>query len=149
MRKVILILITSIYCCGVATVFADNNSSIEFLNSNKKFPFSEAVRVGNVLYLSGQLGIVPGSSKLAAGGIEGETRQTMQNIKVTLEKYGYSMSDLVKCTAMLADIKEWGAFNKVYKSFFSERYPARSALGVNGLALNARIEIECIAAVDK
>jgi reactive intermediate/imine deaminase len=87
--------------------------------------------------------------KLAPGGIEQEAKQTMENIKTSLEAHGYSVSNIVKCTVMLADISEWGTFNEVYKSFFSNRYPARSALGANGLALGARVEIECIAVVDK
>lgn len=133
--------------------FAEPGGSVEFLNSGKvlpsNLPFSEAVRVGNVLYLSGQVGIVPGSMKLAAGGLEEEARQTMENIRTSLEAHGYAMSDLVKCTVMLADMSEWRAFNEVYKSFFPGRYPARSALGANGLALGARVEVECIAALSK
>jgi 2-iminobutanoate/2-iminopropanoate deaminase len=125
--------------------------SIEYLNSGKvlpkNLPFSEAVRVGNTVYLSGQIGIAPGTMKLVPGGMVEEARQTMENIKASLEANGYSMSDLVKCTVMLADISEWGAFNQVYKSYFSGHYPARSALGANGLALGARVEVECIAAV--
>jgi reactive intermediate/imine deaminase len=126
---------------------------IEYLNSGKvlpaTLPFSEGVRVGNTLYLSGQLGIVPGTMKLAAGGIAEETRQAMQNIKTSLEANGYALTNLVKCTAMLADMSEWGAFNDVYKTFFPVHYPARSAFGTSGLALGARVEIECIAAVAK
>jgi 2-iminobutanoate/2-iminopropanoate deaminase len=102
--------------------------------------------VGNTLYLSGQIGIVPGSMKLVEGGIKTEARQTMENIKATLEAHGYAMTDVVKCTVMLADMSEWGTFNEVYKSFFSGRYPARSAFGANGLAIGARVEVECIAA---
>jgi reactive intermediate/imine deaminase len=142
-------------CCiltGTHDVLAAESGSIEFLNSGKvlptTLPFSEAVRVGNVLYLSGQIGIVPGSMKLAPGGLKEETRQTMENIKTSLEAHGYSLSDLIKCTVMLADISEWAAFNEVYKTFFQKRFPARSALGTNGLALGARVEVECIAAVD-
>jgi 2-iminobutanoate/2-iminopropanoate deaminase len=78
-----------------------------------------------------------------------EAKQTMENIKASLEAHGYSISDLVKCTVMLADISEWEAFNEVYKSFFGKRYPARSALGASGLALGARVEVECIAATAK
>lgn len=126
---------------------------IEYLNSGKvlpaTLPFSEGVRVGNTLYLSGQLGIVPGSMKLAAGGIAEETRQAMQNIKASLEANGYALTNLVKCTAMLADMSEWGAFNDVYKTFFPVHFPARSAFGTSGLALGARVEIECVAAVAK
>jgi 2-iminobutanoate/2-iminopropanoate deaminase len=123
---------------------------IEFLNSGKvvpaTLPFSEAVRVGDVLYLSGQIGLVPGTMKLVEGGIQAQARQTMDNIKTSLEAHGYALRDLVKCTVMLADISEWGAFNEVYKTFFAGRFPARSALGANGLALGARVEIECMAA---
>lgn len=128
-------------------------AAVEFLNSGKvlptDLPFSEAVRVGNLLYLSGQIGVVPGTMKLVPGGLQAEAKQTMQNIRTSLETHGYSMSDLVKCTVMLADISEWAAFNEVYKTFFSQRYPARTALGANGLALGARVEVECIAAARK
>ncbi|RZV37470.1 MAG: RidA family protein [Chromatiales bacterium] len=110
-------------------------------------PFSSAVRVDNTLYLSGNLGNIPGTLELAEGGIEGETRQTMDNIKTVLEQFGSSMNDVVKCTVFLADMAEWGAMNSVYKTYF-ENPPARSALGASGLALGARVEIECIAVVE-
>lgn len=110
-------------------------------------PFSSAVRVGNTLYLSGNLGNVPGSNELVTGGIRDETRQTMENMKAVLEQFGSSMDRVVKCTVFLADIGEWGAMNEVYRTYFSKP-PARSALGASGLALNARVEIECIATVD-
>jgi 2-iminobutanoate/2-iminopropanoate deaminase len=71
----------------------------------------------------------------------------MENIKKLLEAHGYSMKQLVKCTVMLADMADWPAFNEIYKSFFSGKYPARSAFGTTGLALGARVEVECIAAV--
>ena len=108
-------------------------------------PFSEAVRVGDTLYLSGQLGIAPGTRAVVAGGIAAETKQTMDNIGVTLRKYGLTHGDLVKCTVFLADMAEWGAMNSVYMTYFQPgKFPARSALGVNGLALGARTEIECL-----
>jgi 2-iminobutanoate/2-iminopropanoate deaminase len=112
-------------------------------------PFSPAVRVGNMLYLAGQIGTPPDASGgVVAGGIEAETRQTMNNIKDVLEKTGSDMDHVVKCTVFMADMKEWDAMNVVYRTYFrSGRFPARSALGVNGLALNARVEIECIATV--
>ena len=69
----------------------------------------------------------------------------MENIEATLEAHGFTMEDLVKCTVMLADISEWAAFNEVYESYFEERFPARSAFGANGIALGARVEVECIA----
>lgn len=128
---------------------ADQVPAVEFLNSGKvlptNLPFSEAVRVGNTLYLSGQIGIAPGTLKLVPGGVREEARQVMENIRTTLEAHGRSMRDVVKCTVMLADISEWAAFNEVYKTYFSAPYPARSALGANGLALGARVEVECIA----
>lgn len=132
---------------------AGQPGKIEFLNSGKvlpaTLPFSEAVRVGSTLYLSGQIGVVPGTLELVPGGIKEESRQTMENISTSLQAHGYSMRDVVKCTVMLADISEWAAFNEVYRGFFSGRYPARSALGANGLALGARVEVECIAARDQ
>lgn len=112
-----------------------------------KLPFSEAVRVGDLLFLSGQIGNIPGTLELAAGGIAGQTRQTLQNIEATLKKYGASMDDVVKCTVFMADISQWAEMNEVYVTFFKQHYPARSALGANGLALGALTEIECIAAL--
>ncbi len=106
-------------------------------------PFSEAVRVGDMLYLSGQLGILPGSTELAGGGIEGEARQTMDNIKAVLERYGSSMDRVVKCTVMMADIAEWSKFNEVYVTYFPGPKPARSAFAASGLALGAKVEVEC------
>ena len=107
-------------------------------------PFSAAVRAGDTLYLSGNVGNIPGTLDLAAGGIEGETRQTMENISGVLREFGSSLDDIVKCTVFLADMDEWGRMNAVYRTYFKNP-PARSALGANGLALHARVEIECIA----
>ena len=133
------------------TLQAESTSTVEFLNSGavlpagKNMPFSEAVRVGNTIYLSGQIGIVPGTLTLIEGGITPETQQTMSNIKATLEAHNLSMNNIVKCTAMLADISEWPKFNEVYRTFFTAPYPARSAFGTSGLAMGARTEVECIA----
>jgi 2-iminobutanoate/2-iminopropanoate deaminase len=109
-------------------------------------PFSSAVQVDNTLYMSGNLGNVPGKLELVPGGIEAETRQTMENIKVVAEQFGSSMDRVVKCTVFLADMEEWGAMNEVYRTYFKNP-PARSAFGANGLALDARVEIDCIAIV--
>jgi len=106
---------------------------------------SDFVRVGNILYLSGKLG-TDSAGNLAPGGIGPETKQTMENIKAVLDKNGSSMDNVIKCTVMLTDIKEWAEMNTVYVTFFKkERLPARSALGVSGLVRNARVEIECMA----
>ena len=111
-------------------------------------PFSPAVRVGNMLYLSGQIGTSDASSgTLVPGGIEAETRATMENIKDVLQKTGSSMDRVVKCTVMMADMREWDRMNVVYATYFPNHKPARSALGANGLALGARVEIECWATV--
>lgn len=108
------------------------------------FPFSSAVEADGWIYLAGELGTTP-EAGLVPGGIEAETRQTMDNIQATLAANDLSWENVVKCTVFLADIAEWPAFNEVYKTYFTGNYPARSALGANGLALGARVEIECIA----
>ena len=110
-------------------------------------PFSDVVRAGNLLFQSGKLGIDPGTSKLVPGGIQPETRQTMELIKEGFARHGVGMDRVVKCTVFLADMKEWGAMNEVYVTYFPGGKPARSALGASGLALGARVEIECIAAL--
>lgn len=109
-------------------------------------PFSPAVQVGGMLYLAGQVG-VDSTGRLVPGGIEAETRQILTNIKLLLEANGSSMDRVVKCLVMLADIGEWARMNSVYVTFFPAHKPARSAFGASGLALNARAEIECMAAV--
>ena len=111
-----------------------------------KLPFSEAVRVGPMLYLSGAMGI-DATGALVPGGIEAETRQALANIRSVLERHGSSMDRVVKCTVMLADMGEWAAMNHVYVEHFSTDLPARSAFGVSCLALGGRVEIECIATV--
>jgi len=112
----------------------------------KKAPFSEAVRVGNMLYLAGILGI-DDSGKLVSGGIAAETRQTMENIGAVLERHGASLDQVVKATVMMADMGEWAAMNAIYVGYFPDHLPARSAFGATGLALGARVEIECIAVI--
>jgi 2-iminobutanoate/2-iminopropanoate deaminase len=107
-------------------------------------PFSSAVRVDNILFLSGALGFDSETGGLVEGGIQPETQKTLENISQTLESFGSSMDRVVKCTVFLADIAEWPAMNEVYKNFFPNK-PARSALAASGLALDARVEIECIA----
>ena len=107
-------------------------------------PFSPAVRVGKMLYLSGQIG-TDSTGALVAGGIEAETRQTMDNIKQVLSLTGSSMDRVVKCSAFLSDMREWPAMNAIYKTYFPVNKPARSALGATALALGARVEIECMA----
>ena len=139
---------------GVAMLLAVGSVAAEkpqFLNSPRAAeldrPFSEAVRAGDFLFLSGQIGEIPETAKLAEGGIQAESRQTLTNVKRVLESNGASLGDIVKCTVFLADIAEWPAFNTVYREFFRKPFPARSALAASGLAMGARVELECIAYV--
>ena len=123
--------------------------AVRFLNSAGIFPeglpLSEAVRVNDLLFLSGQLGLQPGSLTLVPGGIREEARQALENVRTVLQAHGGSLHDIVKCTVFLADISDWPAFNDVYKTFFPVApQPARSAIACQ-LALGARVEVECIA----
>jgi reactive intermediate/imine deaminase len=115
------------------------------LKADPPLPFAEAVRVGDMLYVTGQLGTLPGTTQVAPGGIGPEARQVMENIKAILERHGSSLDHVVKCTVFLADMKEWPAFNEVYRQYFPTHFPARSAFGTTGLAFGARVEVECIA----
>lgn len=132
-----------------AQTISAGESEVEYypVAVDMQLPFSEAVRVGHMLYLSGQLGYDAATGALVEGGIAAETRKTLDNIKATLEKHGSSMAEVVKCTVFLADISEWAAMNTVYIEYFPSNPPARSALGSSGLALGARTEIECMATV--
>lgn len=113
------------------------------------YPFSSAVRTGHLLFLSGQIGtrVEGGAPVLVEGGIEAEARQTLENIRDILEHAGTSMDRVVKCSVMMADMSEWPTLNEIYATYFPGSKPARSAWGATGLALGARVEIECIAAI--
>ncbi|MFU8815169.1 MAG: RidA family protein [Pseudomonadales bacterium] len=145
------VVLAALIAVAAAPALAAEPARVEHLNSGRvlptNLPFSEAVRVDGTLYLSGQIGVKPGVLELVEGGMAAEARQTMDNIRTTLQAHGHDMSDVVKCTVMLADMDEWGAFNEIYVEYFTAPYPARSAFGANGLALGARLEVECIAAV--
>ena len=129
----------------------EQGSDIEFLhmpgNEGSGAPFSSAVRVDNILYLAGVIGVVPGTLQVPESGIEEEARLAMEEIKATLEAFGSSMDRVVKCTVFLADESDRGAFNAIYMSYF-DNLPARSGVTVKGLALGARAEVECIAVVN-
>lgn len=127
---------------------AESKKNVEIFDfgNNGSYPFSDAARVGNLLFLSGALGIAPGESDLVPGGIRAETKQVMENIKADTQASGYQMNNIIKCTVFLADMSEWAAFNEVYRTYFSKPFPARSAVAVRGLAVDARVEVECIAA---
>jgi 2-iminobutanoate/2-iminopropanoate deaminase len=145
---VLVVLALLAAACGPDTA-PPRREEIEFLSSSSEalrtLPFSEAVRAGDFLFLSGQVGTLPGTLQLAPGGINAEARQALENIKMVLERHGSSIEHVVKCTVFLADMRDWPAFNEVYRQHFKVNFPARSALGASGLALGARVEIECIA----
>lgn len=115
--------------------------------SSPSAPFSRAVRVGNFLFLSGQLGI-DDSGQPVSGGIQPETRRSLENIRDILAQNGLGMDRVFKCTVFLADISDWGKMNEVYVTFFPAQKPTRSTVGTNGLVYGARVEIECIAAIE-
>ena len=120
--------------------------TLEHLPSTLPLPFSAAVRAGSVLYLSGQLGIVAGSTKLVQGGIASETRQALENIEGVLLEAGSSKEKIVRCEVFLSDFVDFMAMNEAYKDFFGlGPYPARTAVAVSGMALNAKIEIQATA----
>ena len=119
------------------------------MDGNKRagLPFSDAVRVGDIVCLSGQMGVIPGTMTLAPGGMEGETKQMMENIGRVLSECGLTFDNVFKCSVMLADMSQWAAFNAVYVGYFKpERLPTRSAFGVRALALGGQVEMECWAA---
>ena len=132
-----------LYCSAV-------NAEVDYLTSEEtrslNLPFSDAVRVNDLLILSGQIGNLPGTTQLAPGGIKAEARQALENVKRILETNGSSMDKVVKCTVMMADIAEWADFNEVYVSYFPGNKPARSAFESSGLAYDGRLELECWAA---
>ena len=116
--------------------------------NGQRLPFSNAVRVGDMLYLSGALGVKADGTLPA--GIEAQTRQTMDTIGETLKGQGLGFDDIVKCTVMLDNMADWPAFNKVYVTYFPDKkFPARSAFGADGLALGALVELECWAYAGK
>jgi 2-iminobutanoate/2-iminopropanoate deaminase len=110
--------------------------------NGQRLPFSSAVRVGDMIYLSGQIGNKPDGT--LPTGIEAQSRQVMDNIGAVLKSAGLGFGDVVKCTVMIDDIKQWAEFNKVYLTYFADgKFPARSAFGADGLAMGALIEVEC------
>jgi reactive intermediate/imine deaminase len=116
--------------------------------NGQPLPFSDAVRVGDTLYLSGQLGI--GADGKLPDGIEAQSKQALDNVGAILKRAGLGYPDVFHCTAMLSDMKLWPAFNKVYVTYFAEgKRPARSAFGASGLALGGLVELECQAYAGK
>ena len=109
-------------------------------------PYSQAIQVGNLVYTSGQLPIDPTTGAFPEGGIKEQTRQSLRNIQAILEEAGLTMSNVVKTTVFLADMNDFADMNAVYAEFFTQPYPARSAVAVKTLPKNALVEIEAVAA---
>lgn len=148
--KLITLVTIAIFSVSIAMAQESKSNSEAIYVASEEFralnlPFSQAVIYGDIIYVSGQIGNI--GLKLVEGGIIPEAQQTMLNIKNILEENGSSMDNVIKCTCMLADMNEWPVLNNEYLKFFPNNKPARSAFGTNGLALNARVEIECMAYV--
>ncbi|MBQ8487525.1 MAG: RidA family protein [Prevotella sp.] len=108
-------------------------------------PYSQAILVGNLVYTSGQIPINPATGAFAEGGIKEQTRQSLTNVKAILEEIGLTMDNIVKTTVFLADMNDFADMNTVYAEFFTEPYPARSAVAVKTLPKGALVEIEAVA----
>jgi reactive intermediate/imine deaminase len=130
---------------GGAPLAAQERTVIQTAIIPSGLPFSSAVRVGDLIFLSGQIGNVPGTRELADTGAGGQTRQTLENIKTVLTAAGSALERVVKCTVFLVDMRDYAAMNLVYAEYFPKDPPARSTVAGTGLALGARVEIECIA----
>ena len=110
-------------------------------------PYSQAIQVGNLIYTSGQIPIDPETGVFVEGGIKEQTRQSLTNVKAILEEVGLTMSNIVKTTVFMADMNDFAEMNSIYAEFFTEPYPARSAVAVKTLPKGALVEIEVIAEV--
>ena len=148
-RRSVIVVGAIIAAAATATPAAAQQPTKQVINAPNARPgvLSTAVKVGDIIFLSGALGTKPGGGGLADGGIEGQTRQALENIKTSVTLAGGTMADIAKCTVFLADVKDFQAMNGVYREFFPTDPPARTTVGVAGLVLpGALIEIECTAA---
>jgi|TARA_B100001059_G_scaffold199537_1_gene205931 reactive intermediate/imine deaminase len=145
MMKILISLVISLITISVHADDVGYYTSKATIDNN--YPFSDAVTVGDILYLSGIIGETNG--ELAEGGIIGETHQAMKNMQVILEQHDLDLSNIFKCLVMIDDISQWSLFNSAYIQYFNRPYPARSAFGADGLAMNATFEIECMAKIPR
>ena len=151
MKKISLIYLALIVSCNDVNIKNTDTAQkikIDYYSSKETkeldFPFSDATIVNNMVYVAGQVGNLPGTNQVVEGGIRAETKQTMKNIETVLTAVGSSLDKVFKCTCMLSDIGDWGIMSEEYKKFFDkEKKPSRSAFAGTGLALGAKIEIEC------
>lgn len=148
MNKAILIINILTLACLVS---CDNDKDVIFHNSHEptrqNVPFSDAVETDDLLFLAGQIGRDHKKGTLVAGGVQVETKQVVENIKAVLQHHNLELSDVVKCTVILKDINDFAAFNEIYVQYFTKK-PARTTFAASGLAGNASIEIDVIAAKD-
>mgnify|MGYP001068761497 CR=1 FL=1 len=138
-----LVLILSFSCKNESKSVVKHHKSHE--KSRANVPFSDAVQVNNLYFLTGQIGKNHATGKLVKGGIEAETKQAIQNIKAVLNHHKLTLNDIVKCTVILADINDFSKMNIIYRSFFKVNLPARTTFAAN-LVAGAKIEIEVVAA---
>ena len=142
-----LIVAAALFVSRVDDREGDEKRVVAMPGTLEGLPFSPAMRVDDLIFLSGQIGVDLTTLELVEGGLEAETRQTMENVRLVLEAAGAGFEDIVKCSIFLADIADWPAFNEIYAEYFEsvEDPPARSAFGTTGLALGATVEVDCIA----
>ena len=143
MRRAIIAALLLVTPCVVVA----QDHQVIHVNEPAGLPFSSATRVGNLLFLAGQIGNTPGTRQLADTGVAGQTRQAFENIKTVLAAAGSSLERVVKCTVFLTNIADYQTMNTVYATYFPKDPPARSTVAGSGLALGARVEIECLATV--
>jgi reactive intermediate/imine deaminase len=145
MNTTVVALVVATAAASAARLGGQQSQVITAPGGVQGLPFSPAVRVGHMVYLSGQLGNVPGTRQLVDTGIAAQTRQALENVRAVLAAAGSSLSRVVKCTVFLADIRDYAPMNEVYATVFPKDPPARSTVAGSGLALGARIEIDCLA----
>lgn len=146
MRRIVVVTLLALMPAALAAQAAQERQVVQLPGAVPQgLPFSPAIRAGGLIFLSGQIGFLPGTRQLAPGGLAGETRQSLENIRRVLEAAGTGLPRVVKCTVFLADIADYAAMNEVYATFFPNEPPARSTVAASGLAFGAKVEIECIA----
>ncbi|MBQ0736084.1 RidA family protein [Aquimarina celericrescens] len=144
MKRIVFIICINVILLGCNTEHANVVFHKTHEPKKSEAPFSDVVQVNHLFFLSGQVGMDHATRKLVEGGIKAETQQTLENIKAVLEHHGMKMNDVVKCTVILSDIKDFTVFNDVYKTYFPQK-PARTTFAAKDLAVGAKIEIECVA----
>jgi len=143
MKKMILFLIPLLLLAGIS--YAERAKQREVISSPNApaaiGPFSQAIRVGNMLFISGQLGISPKTGKFAEGGFDAQARQALENHKAILTAAGFSLNDVVQCQVFVTDMNNYSRFNAIYKEYFTKDFPARAVLEVSRIPADGLVEI--------